>query len=146
MKKAENLAKSGKIVAVADIAYSNGGDIKFAKMLSSAIGLLKLGGYAGWNTSSNTLGTFICQSIFYYFYGNTKTHRLFTAERVYEDLSYCAYVRKYMWDNELEMLNCTFYNSNGQRGVVSERAEGLLNEFTSCEFPEIYEKYRIADC
>lgn len=146
MKKAENLTKSGKIVAVADIAYSNGGDIKFAKMISSAIGLLKLGGYAGWNTSSNTLGTVICQSIFYYFYGNTKTHRLFTAERVYEDLSYCAYVRKYMWDNELEMLNCTFYNSNGQRGIVSERAEELLNEFTSRGFPEIYEKYRIADC
>lgn len=146
VKKAENLAKSGKIVAVADIAYSNGGDIKFAKMISSAIGLLNLGGYAGWNTSSNTLGTVICQAIFCYFYGNTKTHRLFTAERVYEDLSYCAYVRKYMWDNELEMLNCTFYNSNGQRGIVSKRAEELLNEFTSREFPEIYEKYKSADC
>ena len=51
-----------------------------------------------------------------------------------------------MWDNELEMLNCTFYNSNGQRGIVSKRAEELLNEFTSREFPEIYEKYKIADC
>lgn len=146
VKKAETLAKSGKIVAVADIAYSNGGDIKFAKMLSKSIGLLTLGGYAGWNTSSNTLGTVICQAIFYYFYGNTKTHRLFTAERVYEDLSYCVYVRKYMWDNELDKLNCTFYNSNGQRGVVSKRAEELLNDFTSREFSEIYEKYKIADC
>lgn len=146
VKKAENLAKSGKIVAVADIAYSNGGDIKFAKMLSHSIGLLNLGGYAGWNTSSNTLGTVICQAIFFYFYGGTQTHRRFTAERVYEDLSYCAHVRKYIWDNELEKLNCTYYNSNGQRGVVSERAEQLLNEFTSKEFPEIYDAYKIADC
>ncbi len=146
VKKAENLAKSGKVVAVADIAYSNGGDIKFAKMLSKSIGLLNLGGYAGWNTSSNALGTVICQATFFRFYGNTKTHRLFTAERVYEDISYCAYVRKYIWDNELETLHCTYFNSNGQRGAVSERAEQLLNEFTSREFPEIYEKFKISDC
>lgn len=146
VKKAEALKKNGKTVAVADIAYSNGGDVKFAKMLSKSIGLLNLAGYAGWNTSSNTLGTVICQAIFFYFYGNTKTHRLFTAERVYEDLSYCSYVRKYMWDKELDKLNCTYFNSNGQRGVVSERAEELLNEFTSREFPEIHEKYKIADC
>lgn len=44
------------------------------------------------------------------------------------------------------MLDCTYYDSNGQRGAVSERAEQLLNEFTSREFPEIYEKYKIADC
>ncbi len=146
VQRAKHLFESGKIVAVADIAYSNGGDIEFAKMLSSSIGLLNLAGYAGWNTSSNTLGTVICQSIFYYFYGNTETHRLFTAERVYEDLSYCAYVRKYMWDNELETLNCTYFNSDGQKGVVSERAEELLNEFTKREFPEIYNKYKIGDC
>lgn len=146
VEKAKNLCMQGKAVAIADIAYSNGGDIKFAKMLSKSIGLLNLAGYAGWNTSSNTLGTVICQAIFFYFYGNTKTHRLFTAERVYEDLSYCSYVRKYIWDNELEKLNCTYFNSNGQRGVVSERAEELLNEFTSREFSEIYEKYKIVDC
>ncbi len=115
-------------------------------MLSDSTGLLNLGGYAGWNTSSNTLGTVICQAIFFYFYGNTATHRLFTAERVYEDLSYCAHVRKYIWDNELEKLHCTYFDSNGQRGIVSERTEQLLNEFTSREFPEIYKKYKIVDC
>ena len=145
-EKAKSLYTQGKAVAIADIAYSNGGDVAFAKMLSKFVGLLNLGGYAGWNTSSNTLGTVICQAVFFHFYGNTKTHRLFTAERVYEDLSYCAHVRKYIWDNELGKLHCTYFNSNGQRGAASERAKELLYEFTSREFPEIYEKYRIADC
>ena len=90
VEKARTLYGQGKAVAIADIAYSNGGDVKFAKMLSKEIGLFNLAGYAGWNTSSNTLGTVICQSVFYNFYGDTPAHRAFTAERACEDLGYCA--------------------------------------------------------
>jgi len=146
VKRAEYLHSVGKTVAVADIAYSNGGDVVFAKMLSDKVGLLSLGGYAGWNTSSNTLGTVICQTIFYIFYGNTETHRLFTAERVYEDIAYCASVRKYIWDNELERLGCSYFDVREKRGAVSDMAKRLLEEYICREFPEIGDEYRIADC
>lgn len=145
-EKAARLHRLGGKVAIADIAYANGGDIKFAKMLSDSVGILNLGGYAGWNTSSNTLGTVICQSVFYYFYGNTETHRLFTAERVYEDLGYCSYVRGYMCENELDKIGCSYFDAKQPRGAVAERAKCLLSEFIKREFPEIYRDYEIADC
>lgn len=144
--KAKRLFDEGKTVAIADIAYSNGGDIEFAKMLSESTGLLNLGGYAGWNTSSNTLGTVICQAIFFRFYGNTEAHRLFTAERVYEDISYCSYVRQYMSEHELKRLGCTYSDAKESHGIVAEKAEQLINEFTKREFPEIYNKYKISYC
>lgn len=146
VEKIKSFCLSEKIAAVADIAYSNGGDIKFAKMLSESVGILNLGGYAGWNTSSNTLGTVICQAVFYYFYGDTETHRLFTAERVFEDLGYCSYVREYMCEKELDKMGCTYFDAKQPRGEVAEKVKQLLSEFTEREFPEIYNKYRIADC
>lgn len=85
VSKLAELHAKGKAVAVADIAYANGGDAEIARMISESVGLLNIAGYAGWNTSSNTLGTVICQAVFYNFFKNTPTHRRFTAERVYED-------------------------------------------------------------
>ena len=143
MKKA---VANGKGVALADIAYCNGGDVQFTKMVSEQIGLLNLWGYAGWNTSSNTLGTVICQAILRYFYGDSKTHRLFTAERVFEDLGYCAYVRKQIWDNEVTQMGYSYTDTKVQQGAVSERIEQLLNWFMKENYPEITSLYKIEKC
>ena len=143
MKKA---VIEGKGVALADIAYCNGGDVEFAKMVSAEIGLLKLWGYAGWNTSSNTLGTVICQAILRYFYGNTTEHRRFTAERVFEDLGYCAYVRKQIWDNEVTQMGYSYTDTKVQVGAVSRRVEELLNWFMENNFSEITSLYKIKKC
>ena len=86
--------KNDKAVAIADVAYLNGGDIELTKTVSEKIGLLSLAGYSGWNTSSNSLGTIICQSVFYNFFGKTAAHLRFTAERIYEDVAYCSVVRR----------------------------------------------------
>lgn len=143
MKKAQ---EAGKAVALADIAYSNGGDAETVDEVTQKIGLLSLAGYAGWNTSSNTLGTVICQSILYHFYGDTETHRRFTALRVYEDVGYCAYVREQIRNNELAQMGYTFYKVDGQRGKVARRVEEFLNEYMQEKYPEITDRYEIADC
>lgn len=143
MKKAQ---EAGKAVALADIAYSNGGDAETLDEITKQFSILSLAGYAGWNTSSNTLGTVICQSVMYHFYGDTKTHRKFTALRMYEDVGYCAYVREQMRNNELEQMGYTFYKVDGQRGKVARRVEEFLNEYMQEKYPEITDKYEIADC
>ena len=54
--------EEGKPVAVADVAYSNGGDLELASLLDTSGAALKVSAYGGWNTSGNTLGTAISQA------------------------------------------------------------------------------------
>ncbi len=146
LEKIEAAKVRGKGFAVADLAYVNGGDREFCKMLSERVGLLNLWGYAGWNTSSNSLGTVICQSIFRKFFGDTKTHRKFTAERIYEDVGYCSYARKYLCDEYLPKIGCDYFHADGYTGKVSEKAKSVLEDFIGKNFPEISEKYQIGRC
>ena len=143
MKKAVD---SGKGVAVADIAYCNGADVRLTERITQEIGFFKLWGFAGWNTSSNTLGTVICQAALRYFYGDTPTHRKFTAERMYEDIGYCAYVRKLIWDYEVESMGYKYEDVKAQEGEVSARVQELLELYMSANYPELTDKYEIEKC
>ncbi len=143
MKKA---VEEGKGVAVADIAYCNGADVRLCERITQEIGFFNLWGFAGWNTSSNTLGTVICQAILRYFYGDTPTHRKFTAERMYEDIGYCAYVRKQIWDYEVEKMGYKYEDTKVQVGEVSARVEELLNKYMSANYPELTDRYKIEKC
>ena len=146
VEKIKDAVEAGRGVAVADIAYCNGADVDLTELLTREVGLLKLWGFAGWNTSSNTLGTTICQATLRYFFGDTKTHRRFTAERVYEDIGYCSAVRWHVWNNEVVPMGYRYEDTKVARGAVSERIEELLNIYVNEKYPEIAEKYMIADC
>ena len=146
IKRMKKAVESGKGVAVADIAYCNGADVRLTERITQEIGFFKLWGYAGWNTSSNTLGTVICQAVLRYFYGDTPTHRKFTAERMYEDVGYCAYVRKRIWDYEVEQMGYKYEDTKVQQGEVSERVQELLEYYMSANYPELTEKYEIEKC
>ena len=146
IKRMKKAVESGKGVAVADIAYCNGADTRLTESITQEIGFFKLWGYAGWNTSSNTLGTVICQAVLRYFYGDTPTHRKFTAERMYEDVGYCAYVRKRIWDYEVEQMGYKYEDTKVQQGEVSERVQELLEYYMSANYPELTEKYEIEKC
>ena len=146
VSKLAKLHASGKAVAIADIAYANGGDQEFARMVSESVGLLNIAGYAGWNTSSNTLGTVICQAVFYNFFNNTPTHRRFTAERVYEDIAYCSYVRGSVTANELPQWGYNYFDVGEQRGKVADAVAQQLDKFVGDNFPEIRDGYKIVDC
>lgn len=84
----------GKIVSVADNAYANGGDLCIINLLNKNGLLMQLDGYAGWNTSANTIGTAIAEAVDVYLHGNTKAHKDFLTERYMEDAGYCSVVRK----------------------------------------------------
>ena len=146
VKRMKDAVDSGRGVAVADVAYCNGGDVKLTEAITREIGLFRLWGYAGWNTSSNTLGTVICQATLRYFYGDTATHRRFTAERMFEDIGYCSKVRKHVWDNEIEAMGYSYYDTKVQEGEVSERMHELLNEYMTEKYPEVTNLYEIKRC
>lgn len=45
---------------VADVRFANGGDNAFVEQLLAKLDLKNFYGYAGWNTSANTLGSLLC--------------------------------------------------------------------------------------
>ena len=127
----KNSLDSGKGVAIADVAYCNAADITFVEELSKKIDLLDLWGYAGWNTASNTLGTVMCQSVLRYLYGDTATHRRFTALRILDDAVYSADVRR---DILLSgSLSC-------------EEIVNKINDRARVKFSGISSKYTAVDC
>lgn len=85
--------KEHKIVSIADNAYANGGDIMFIHLLDKNQLLMQVGGYAGWNTSANTIGTAIAEAVDMLYNGKSKQHDNFLVERYLEDGGYCSVVR-----------------------------------------------------
>ncbi|MFU1794259.1 DUF4127 family protein [Paenibacillus azoreducens] len=120
------LRNQGKPVAVADIGYMNGADRKLVKLLKQKEMLFELAGFAGWNTSSNTLGTVIAQSMIYLHDGPTQQHLDFLALRYAEDLCYCSIVRTALNQGEVEAMGLSRFELDGQRGRVAQLVKQRL--------------------
>ena len=58
----KRLLGSGKPVALADIAYANGADPEFVKILLEYVDLPHLTAFAAWNTSGNSIGCALSQA------------------------------------------------------------------------------------
>ncbi len=83
-------------IIIADNEYANGGDISLIDALNREGLLLKVGGYAGWNTNANTLGTAIAQAVNLVLYGPSKKQQDFLLQRYLEDVAYCGQIRGYL--------------------------------------------------
>ncbi len=139
-------AKAGKVTAIADGAYCNGGDRELLQMINDEMDILELSAYAGWNTSSNTLGTVICQAVFVFLFGNSKDQKRFLAERIYEDVGYCGYVRAYVTNNLLEAMGFNYFNAGSTDGEVASIVRRELDSFINKYFPNISTRYEIDVC
>jgi len=137
--------RGGKLAAVADVAYCNGGDAEFARMLSQQIRLTDLASYAGWNTSSNTLGTAICQAVFAWLFGRNVHLARFTAQRLYEDVGYCGIVRREV-TAMIEPMGFGYFDAGETDGQVAQLVRQRLNVHMQQLLPEIAEHYEIDRC
>lgn len=136
---ADYAIKIGKKVIISDVAYANGGDLNLLKLLRQKGLLMKISAYAGWNTSSNTLGTCIPQGMFDYLYPNRSSNLDFLGLRYVEDFGYCSVVRSKVSQNLQAPYN--YFLLDGQRGkLVNEiklNLELFIEESLNGEF--IYE-------
>ena len=134
------------VTALADGAFCNGGDREFLQMLSKQINLLDLSAYAGWNTSSNTLGTVICQAVFVLLFGDGENQKRFLAERIYEDVGYCGYVRAYVTNNILSQMGYNYFDAGEADGEVARIVKKELEQYIGEHFTELTEQYEILRC
>jgi len=135
-----------KNVVFADIAYCNGGDPLLLNLLRQKGLLWKLAGYAGWNTSSNTIGTCLPMGMIYNIFGCTKAHMDFLALRYLEDIGYCSIVRRDIILEDLQALGLDSHKIDGPKGRVAEIAQMRLQRFAEEHLNDGNHKVNISGC
>lgn len=141
----QDCLEDGKIVTLCDNAYANGGDLELLAMLDQSKMLDKLDGYAGWNTSANTMGTTIAEGVHALLEGKTERHMDFMAHRYVEDMGYCGLVREKMNKDILPQYGLNYFDAGDQRGLVSGLVKGELEAFVKEYMPSIAEHVEITD-
>ena len=136
----------GRVTALADCAYCNGGDKELLILLQKSVDILSLSAYAGWNTSSNTLGTVICQAAFVFLFGDSSAQKRFIAERIYEDVGYCGFTRAYVNSKLLPDMGFNYFDAGEKDGAVAKVVRETLEGFVGENFPSIHKKYEISRC
>lgn len=135
-----------KEVCFADVAYGNGGDPELFTLLKLKGLTFRVAGYAGWNTSSNTLGTCIPLSMLHLLFGDRPAHQDFLSLRYLEDVGYMAFVRSEICRNDLKKNNCDYFQLDGPRGKVAQLIHEKLQEFADRQLSDEDHKVVIEDC
>lgn len=125
-----------KLAVVADVATLNGSDHELMQLLQQKNLLLEISGYAGWNTSSNTLGTAIPFGIQTLIYGKTQQFYDFLMSRYVEDYGYMSYVRANV-NGRLKEKNMNYFDVSANHEIVEKEVEKELKEFIHIYLPSI---------
>jgi hypothetical protein len=125
-----------KPVIIADLFYLNAGSTEVLDLIKENDLLLRLAAYAGWNTSSNTLGTCISQGIRYLHQGKDKHHIAFLIKRYIEDIGYCNIVRTSV-TNKLNQYGMNYFDVFEQKGQASNLVNDELNSFVDQYLAEV---------
>jgi len=105
-------------VAVADDAHANGGDPVFVAELAARHPLTELAGYAGWNTSSNRIGSLLAQLVLARGRWAQRANQAVVALRLAEDLQWQARLRQALRDQVDE--------TRSPAGLVEATAQQLM--------------------
>ena len=125
-----------KPFVVADILNANGADNDFISKNTNIFNSLLFLGYAGWNTTGNTLGSALSAAITKYMaksYSETAFKKLQTV-RLLDDWAYQANVRKKM-KNDIKSLELNYLNMEMKPYI--EKVKRLLNvkNEIACSYP-----------
>ncbi|MGD1939441.1 MAG: DUF4127 family protein [Cyanophyceae cyanobacterium] len=118
--------QQGKSVAIADVAFANGGEIELIEMLDDNGTLDKVVAYAGWNTNCNTLGTAIATGIFSLNSDNQRAIKINIIQHLLEDAFYQGVVRSEVIDTYLPTVGASYYNFGDREGDIQTAVEERL--------------------
>ena len=131
-----NWAIDKKPIIIADLFYLNAGSLEVLDLIKENKLLTSLAAYAGWNTSSNTLGTCIAQGIRYLQKGFDKEHLAFLIKRYIEDIGYCNLVRTSV-TKKLGDLGMNYFDVHEQKGKAAKLVEKELQDFIDEHLEEL---------
>lgn len=130
-----------KTCGLVDKTFVNGGNLEYLSEIFKEVSFFDLAIYAGWNTSSNTLGTVISGCMMVNVFGPSENSRRFNVERLYDDGIYQSIVRKRICDEVLPSMNLNYFKVDAEKGKVSLIIKDYLEREMKERFIDIYEKY-----
>jgi len=123
---------AGKKVAIADVAFANGGETELVHLLDDRVvngnaawdAVLT---YAGWNTCCNTMGTVLATAILGTSSNDIQRLQFLKIFHLLEDWAYQAVIRMDMVKHYLPTLGASYYDFNGQEETINrEMADRML--------------------
>ncbi|HYF95343.1 MAG TPA: DUF4127 family protein [Symbiobacteriaceae bacterium] len=134
-------AEKGRLVAVADVAYANGGDNLFMSLLHQELPPHRLAAYAAWNTAGNTIGTAVSHaamlSIARRVHGDllsrdqAAAHLSFLFRRLVDDWAYECCIRA-------EVGEQLGYGDGAESGELAQAVTARLNGFAREYFDQYW--------
>lgn len=113
-------------VAVADVAFCNGGDQELVQMLDDAGLLDEITAYAGWNTNCNTTGTVLATAIFACENAQNKEIVRNKIYHLLEDWAYQGVIRQEMLTDFLPQYGASYFALNGFDSEIDRETERRL--------------------
>ena len=138
-----NYIAEGYQVAVADVAFCNGGDHELVLMLDDAGLLNSITGYAGWNTNCNTTGTVIATAIFAFEEARRKEVDRNIIFHLLEDWAYQGVVRQHMLLDYLPKLGASYFDFNGHEEEVDRETDARLDQFFATNIRNSFKEYSV---
>lgn len=129
--------KEGHIVSIADNAYANGGDLELIRGMNKKKMLMSVQGYAGWNTSANTIGTALAEGVNVFLFGEGSQQKNFLTQRYIEDAGYCGVVRSLVTETRLEEYGMNYFDVHDEKGIVSSIVKDELENFVKEDLSSI---------
>jgi len=118
----------GKAVALADIAFANGGDTECIQRLDQAQLLDRLVAYGGWNTCGNTLGTVIATALLGWRSAQQEGIVFNLLSRLWEDWLYQSIVRQDLIHRYLPTIGASYYEFGPQVQAIAEETCRCLQQ------------------
>jgi len=119
----ETFLAQEKPVAIADVAFANGGETELVQLLDDTAAWNQLLAYAGWNTSGNTIGTVLATSIVGV---DSCDRQALDYNKIYHLLDGWAYqtvVRMDMVKHYLPAIGASYYDFNGKEAQINREIE-----------------------
>ena len=113
-----------KAVLFVDLFFPNGGSFE----LLEDINYKELLGYSAWNTSSNSLGTALCNAVAYLVNPSSKTNQAFLKERIMDDCIY-QYVARRMVSENLVAKGYSVYNLEEASSYALEETKKIMEKY-----------------
>ncbi|NJO19874.1 MAG: DUF4127 family protein [Spirulinaceae cyanobacterium RM2_2_10] len=134
----------GRPVAIADVAFTNGGETELITMLDDAALWDDLLAYAGWNTCCNTLGTAIATTILGLGSGEAGAIATQKITRLLEDWAYQTIVRQEITQDYLPKIGASYYDFNGQETAVTTEIARRLKSHWQTTFQHSFHHWDVS--
>lgn len=113
-----------KPVLFVDLFFPNGGSLELLK----DINYMKLLGYSAWNTSSNSLGSALCNAVAYVVNPTSKTNIAFLKERIMDDCIY-QYIARRLVSEQLIEKGYSIFNLEDANDFALQETQKIMNKY-----------------